>query len=417
MTQTQESFSVLVTGVNSSLNLGDFAMVKSLIHGLGAELRSDSCVFTVLSPHPSVDKLRYQQQNVPAKVVRSSRKRPLDLMLRIGEFLLWRVTRRFQKGKSRFLSEEARAIAKSDLIVDLSGDMLTESHGKALLFSHLSPLILSILSGKPFVILAQSIGPFSVLTIPLVRAVFRRASLVTLRDSQSYQIGQGLMRGNEPLLAQVTDSVFSFYSHILSQEPQGSVAFQKKICVTLSSFIVNQVISRLRVNRQEAIQVLAETFSKLADDTGYSISFLAHVQGPKPHQDDRIIAREVILEMSPSSNVDIISPASPEDAVRDIASFDLLVGARMHSLVAAISAGVPVIGLAYSYKTVALMNDIGLQDSVIDCREENWLGELVPRAQHVLSQPAQVARHLDGIVEASKQNFHLLGDTLNNRGK
>ena len=68
----------------------------------------------------------------------------------------------------------------------------------------------------------------------------------------------------------------------------------------------------------------------------------------------------------------VLAPAftSPSEAKTYIAGMDFFMGARMHACIAAFSAGVPVIPMAYSRKFAGLFGSIGYGRTV-DCTTES----------------------------------------------
>ena len=81
---------------------------------------------------------------------------------------------------------ELREYADADVIVDISMDLYSDSFGAVSVLEHTKDLMLSVLSGKPVVIWAQSLGPFrSKLTSWLVKIVLNRVALITVREEIS----------------------------------------------------------------------------------------------------------------------------------------------------------------------------------------------------------------------------------------
>jgi polysaccharide pyruvyl transferase WcaK-like protein len=80
---------------------------------------------------------------------------------------------------------ELTAIRDTDLVVDLSGDMLTEDYGPHVAYSHFLPILTALAMGRPVMLCAQSIGPFK-LTRGLARFILNRVSLITVREAISF---------------------------------------------------------------------------------------------------------------------------------------------------------------------------------------------------------------------------------------
>jgi colanic acid/amylovoran biosynthesis protein len=52
-----------------------------------------------------------------------------------------------------------------------------------------------------------------------------------------------------------------------------------------------------------------------------------------------------------------------------IGQCDFFIGSRMHACIAALSQGVPAVGLAYSRKFLGVLRSIGVENLVVDLRE------------------------------------------------
>ena len=73
-----------------------------------------------------------------------------------------------------------------DLYLELGADIHTDYYGPIPLYADICPLLLCILSRRPFVLCSETVGPFkSRLSKLTTRFVFSRASLITVRDEIS----------------------------------------------------------------------------------------------------------------------------------------------------------------------------------------------------------------------------------------
>ncbi|MFU8778597.1 MAG: polysaccharide pyruvyl transferase family protein [Roseovarius sp.] len=92
---------------------------------------------------------------------------------------------------------------------------------------------------------------------------------------------------------------------------------------------------------------------------------------------------------------------SPSEAKSYIAGMDFFMGARMHACIAAFSAGVPVVPMAYSRKFAGLFGALGYNETV-DCTSQS-AEEIMARvfdaygrrAELVQSQKAALATGLE----------------------
>jgi colanic acid/amylovoran biosynthesis protein len=92
------------------------------------------------------------------------------------------------------------------------------------------------------------------------------------------------------------------------------------------------------------------------------------VCGPGQAADDRVPARRVAknLHQLGLPVVQIDEPAAPELLHTAYGLMDLFIGTRMHSNIFALAGGVPVLAIAYQYKTRGLMDTLGLSEWVLE---------------------------------------------------
>ena len=177
-------FSIVLTGTFCSLNLGDYSMQLSFIDQLSKILPEHHQIY-ICSPNPEIDAPRYGKN---VKVIPSDRKNPLMMLRTISAMALNAITRRnkFSPGP------ESTAIKNSDLVVSISGDMLTEDYGVWVGVTHLYPLWIARHYKKRLFIIGQSIGPFNILRRPF-QSVLRYSNAVTCRDEISFRYVKGLI--------------------------------------------------------------------------------------------------------------------------------------------------------------------------------------------------------------------------------
>jgi len=92
-----------------------------------------------------------------------------------------------------------------------------------------------------------------------------------------------------------------------------------------------------------------------------------HVHSQNPVEDDTAVAWQ-LRDAHPA--VRVAGPfRSPSEAKSYISGLDFFVGARMHACIAALSAGVPVVPLAYSRKFTGLFAALGYAPVIDGARE------------------------------------------------
>ena len=268
-------------------------------------------------------------------------------------------------------NRELRDYLEADVVVDLSGDMLTEDYGAHVAYSHYLPLLFTIMLRRPLYLCAQSIGPFK-LTRPLARWIFNNATRITLRDEISYdylkEIGV-----NADLLERTADMAFllSAIQHdqaeaVLAKEGYTAQTGRRLVGVSLSR-LVEKKYARLNplASEQSFVSMMAKALDDLAFKHELDFLFIPHVTGPADAKDDRKINAEVSASMKTQGKCVLANDYLPSEIKGLIGLCDAMIGARMHANIAALSSEIPTVAIAYSHKTPGIMEMLGQLDYVI----------------------------------------------------
>lgn len=118
---------------------------------------------------------------------------------------------------------------------------------------------------------------------------------------------------------------------------------------------------------QEAYRAHVRRFIDGAHKAGRSVSVLAHVVDNPTSDNDAPAVNQLAQEFA---FVEPLVPADLTEARELIASAKVVVGARMHACLNALSMGIPAIAWAYSRKFAPLMNELGWSH-VLDVRDQD----------------------------------------------
>lgn len=261
------------------------------------------------------------------------------------------------KGRSAFLAE----LRASDLVIDIGeGDSWTDIYGPRR-FSFLAATKIAALAlKKPLVLAPQTIGPFDRLTTRIVsNSIMRRASAVFARDGMS----------SDYLSRQMPDLDFAEYIDVAFALPftrarreQGA---RLRVGLNISGLLyrggyTGQNEFGLTLDYRALMDGVIEALGALGN---VDIELIPHVAAPQAASemagvdDDQSIIAE-ILARHPALRA--AGPFTDSIAAKSyISGLDFLVGARMHACIAAFSAGVPVIPVAYSRKFNGLFTTLG----------------------------------------------------------
>lgn len=124
---------------------------------------------------------------------------------------------------------------------------------------------------------------------------------------------------------------------------------------------------------KEEIEHFKRTLVRISDyltTIGTVVFVPMHTVAP---DDDREFAHEIIGRMQNSSEVKSIENSySPQENKGILSKLDLVLGVRLHALILASSANVPVIAISYGHKTSGLMELLGLKNFSFNIGQLNY---------------------------------------------
>jgi colanic acid/amylovoran biosynthesis protein len=358
---------ILLTGTFCALNKGDAAMQLSLERML-TELVPQATI-TITTPFPTTDAPTYPDQ----RLLRTRRRNPLVAFTLLGACLVWRAMWRVTGWDLAWLhaNRELRAVREADIVVDLSGDTLTEDYGVPCLVSHLMPIAYGLLLQRPVVLCAQTIGPFPRSRV-LLAFILNRVSLITPREQRSYAYLQQIGVHRPPL--RLTGDV-AFGLEPANDERVRDLCAAEGIAAG-GGRLIGLAPSRLPGLREgvasprHLVQLLADFADRVIEKLGVRVVLIAHVTGPGSKRDDRKMTRAIRSAATHSDAINVVEgDYRPQELKGLIGRMDLFVGFRMHANIAALGSGVPTLAIAYSGKTHGIMQQHGQGQWVCEVRE------------------------------------------------
>jgi colanic acid/amylovoran biosynthesis protein len=368
---------VLVTN-SITLNGGDAAIVEatasSLRKAAGAEIQ-----FTIFDRQPdAAAKLfpKFEFRPWPWDVFfpspatsRLSRahRRVTRLRAYAAAFLLGRGARRVPKfilkpREWQLLLEYAEA----DLVVSKGGTYLVEIYDLA---PHLFDFRLCMLLRRPLVLAAQSLGPFNdPRTQRALSKVFRRA-LVFVRDEKSLEHIQrlGVNSGTVRISA---DCAFALADpDVLTAARVRPLRKPLSVAVSVREWRHFQATDPASGMERYANSLRA-LVGHLVRHHDSRVTFLSTCQGLSDYwTDDSVVARQIVETLPQDVEHAVVVDHhyhTPAELLEELANFDLAVSTRMHFAILALAAGVPVLPIAYEFKTIELFRRLGMATEVLD---------------------------------------------------
>nr|OEJ79328.1 hypothetical protein A5482_00245 [Cyanobacterium sp. IPPAS B-1200] len=259
-------------------------------------------------------------------------------------------------------------VKEADLIIDLGeGDSFTDIYGEERFKKLFITKLYCLLLKKKIALFPQTIGPFNKQWTRLcANFILGKMTAIYVRDDLSYEYCiQNIP--NYKTLKKFTDLAFylPFEQCIFNHE-------KMNIGLNISGLLWN---GGYNTNNQFALQVnypqmITNILDLLNQKNNCLIHLIPHVISPSfPIDDDYEVCQKLHLKYSQT----ILAPSftSPIEAKSYISGCDLFIGSRMHSCIAALSAGVPVIPIAYSRKFTGLFDYTLKYPYVIDATKKN----------------------------------------------
>ncbi|MBN9171830.1 MAG: polysaccharide pyruvyl transferase family protein [Microbacterium sp.] len=198
----------------------------------------------------------------------------------------------------------------------------------------------AVQAGVPAVMAPQTIGPFGTRRGRwLGRRNLRRSKLVFGRDPISADAAAGLGR---PVDATATDLVFG-----IAQPAPGP---QRDVLLNVSGLLWRASDHVDHEGYRSSVRAIVDGL--LAE--GREVTLLPHVLDSHDPDNDVPVSRELQAEYD--GRIGLHVPADLDDARTAIAGANLVIGARMHACLNALSTGTPAIAMAYSRKFRPLLS-------------------------------------------------------------
>ena len=260
----------------------------------------------------------------------------------------------------------------ADLIVSTGGTYLVETYPLA---PRIFDFKIALLFDRPLVLFTQSLGPFTEKKNRReFRDVFRRASLILLRDEASRRNVVELC-GQACRTHLCADAAFAmpFAVDEMGITPP-SVAHPTGPAVAISVRRWDHfrtVPSNIGMKR--FCDAIAGVTAHLISEHDAEVTFISTCQGvPEYWTDDSHVADDIVQGMSAQTRRRVTVDRRwrrPEELIRQLASYDLVIATRLHMAILALLAGAPVLPIAYEFKTKELFAKLKLDRWVQDIEE------------------------------------------------
>jgi len=275
-----------------------------------------------------------------------------------------------------------RTIARADAAIAVSGgDSFSDIYGLGRLFYVTLPQFLAVSLGVNLIMLPQTIGPFrSAPSKWIARFLVRRASLVYSRDQAGIEEVCKLLGAPE----QESKARFCFdMGFVVEAHPprhldlggldaRRGAGDRPLVGLNVSGLLLMGGYTRsnmfdLKLNYSDLIDSLVTSF---IEDKNANVLLVPHVFGD--HEESDTVAARTVHERLKSrhgSQLFCAQGSYDQNEIKHIIGLcDFFVGSRMHACIAALSQGIPAVGVAYSDKFFGVFDSVGAGGMVVDPR-------------------------------------------------
>jgi colanic acid/amylovoran biosynthesis protein len=362
--------SVLSNGGDAAIQLGTLRVLRS---AFGPET-----TFAIYDAAPETARAHYPDLDIrPALRTLAFDPKPRNAFAKKARFARWAVNRpRFyaaaalrERGMTnvadRLLSEAEReqveALAAADLVCSVGGTYLVENYW-------LGPMLFDFgvvrRLGLPLVLLTQSMGPFRKPHVRRsIRQIVEDAGLVLLRDEASRQNVEAIgaegarVRVGADLAFALADAETLKTAQTETWPDRPRVAVSVREWPYFETMPVEEGMAHYRAS-------IAATVEHLVRAHDAEVFFVSTCQGnPEYRYDDSAVAAAIVATLPDDVRGRVSVDAEyhrPEALLDLLGGFDLTIATRMHVAILSLSAGVPVLPIAYEFKTQALFDRLGL---------------------------------------------------------
>lgn len=366
-----------------TLNGGDFAILESMIAVL-KKTYGNNTEFIVYDSHPEVAALYYPhityRKNLYHKYGSKHLRKVPSIINKIrarfsGTNRLMLAAKLHSNGNKRsatlLLTNEQQIdfnhYASADIIISTGGTYLVENYSLA---ERIYDYKFTHALKKPLVFFTQSLGPFNKQSNKIgLKDAFNRANLILLRDAASLE-NLNKIEVDISKARVCADVVFSDADPVLLENAKFkkiSAPLRVGISVRYWKFFKGR-------SRQEGEQKYFKSVAAICEyitlKLGGEVIFISTCQAIKEyHVDDSKAAKDIYqlladeAKQKVSVNSDFHTPNELKAILRDL---DIVISTRMHGAIQSLNVGVPVLPIAYEFKTKELFKKLIPADLILD---------------------------------------------------
>ena len=351
---------VFIPNATSPKNIGDLAILESLISLVKSNLRKTDIYVQSVDPH-LYKKTKYAVNDTLYSWSVLSTSNTIRRIFRLLSIIFIYLALRTKLNVLRFFPAKLQRIItdyqQADTIIFVGGGYLRSTKGlkqSLNLCMQLLPFVFAKLFHAERIVAPISFGPFAQLWQEKLSAkVLDNFNLVCVREKISlkilkkYHIDNAVLSSDHALLLNRDETL---------KKQRGSGNH-----FTIG-FTIRSWGQPLQQNKLEA--AIIETFENISKTISVRIQPIVQVDAPKYGEGDKEVTKRIVKKLMQRRNTTVLpikTITSISEAVKIYASLDLLLGMRMHSNIIAATQGTPFVGIAYEHKTKGIAKQLAME--------------------------------------------------------
>lgn len=366
-------------------NLGVSALASSTVASILSSFPDASVFFLDYDKLPATYQVRHIAGVATVELVNLRFSWKLHLRNNIARLLATALLLRLFPSKTvreRLISRNPflMPIQNADIIGSLAGgDSFSDIYGIRRFFYVALPQLLVLLLDKPLILLPQTIGPFNGSVARTVAGfILRRADRVYARDMESLDEVRPLLKRKQSKAGFAYDMAFLLEPVPPIKLPKWSMSRGNKtplVGLNVSGLLFGGGYTKnnmfgLKSDYKDLIQQIIEYFIV---QKGARVVLVPHVFGSASSLESDTGANAAVCREFGNrypGKLEVVSEEHNQHEMKYlIGKCDFFLGSRMHACIAALSQGVPAVGLAYSKKFLGVLSTVGAENLVADLRE------------------------------------------------
>jgi polysaccharide pyruvyl transferase WcaK-like protein len=273
-----------------------------------------------------------------------------------------------------------KPITEADIIGSLAGgDSFSDIYGLRRFFYVALPQLLVLFLDKPLTLLPQMFGPFNgLVTRKVAGFILRNAEQVYARDRESLDEIRPLMGNSRAQPVFSPDMAFLLAPVPPIKQPgwlKNNRQSTPLVGLNVSGLLYSGGYTRNNMFglRSDYKELVRRIIDHIIVQMGARVVLVPHVFGSASElESDTAAGAAICRELGERYNgkLQMISEEYDQHEMKYlIGQCDFFIGSRMHACIAALSQGVPAVGLAYSRKFLGVLRSIGVENLAVDLRE------------------------------------------------